>query len=556
MTFVRAVLYELQDMAKPGCTQEYSFTDLVTIKTIQNLVNRFHALTKRSIAVFDVEGTILVMSPGQRLCLDFHRKNLHSAKLCRASDLAITRLMDQEKGGAIHRCEHGLVDFGAPVVVEDKHIANVFGGQFFTKRPDMEFFKESARLFGFDEAEYLEAVREVPVHRKSSIRAVLAYLEGFAQLLSDMAQGRMRELESEAALRKSEQKYRSIFESAAEGIFQTGAGGRYADVNPAFASMLGYADPEELMSSVANIRDQQFVRPEDAARFEKLLRESGKMREFETQFYKRNRRKTWLSVNARIVRDGCGGLFYEGTAKDITKQKEAERAMLAARERLQSLSRSLLQRMEAERHLLAYELHDEIGQVLTAVRINVDSVRRLTDESERASRIDESIRIIDKALGQVRALSLNLRPSMLDDLGLVVALGWLAESVSKTYPVDIKLDAATIRRPLDPQVETTCFRVAQEAVTNAVRHAKPREIRISVKEQRRRLQLRVSNDGAGFNVKLSRKLAVRGETFGLLGMEERVLLCGGVFRIVSKTGRGTEVAATFPLKGSGGNEED
>ena len=548
MTFMLPVLYEVEGMGKSGSAQDYKFTDLVTIKTVQNLVNRFHALTRRSIAVFDVDGTILVMSPGQRLCLDFHRKNPSSAKLCRESDLAITRLMGQEKVGVIHRCKHGLTDFGAPVVVEGRHLANVFSGQFFTERPDMEFFRERAGIFGFDEEGYLEAVREVPVHRKSSIKAILEYLEGFAQLLSDMAQGRMRELEGEVALRESEKKYRSIFENAPEGIFQAKPEGRYSDLNPAFASMLGYEDSKELIAKVTNIREQQFVKPEDAARFEKLLGENGRVQEFETQFYKRNGRKIWLSVNARIAHDRYGGTFYEGTAKDITQQKEAERAILAARERLQSLSRSLLQRMEAERHLLAYELHDEIGQVLTAVRINVDSVRRSSDESERVSRIEESIAIIDKALGQVRALSLNLRPSMLDDLGLVVALRWLADSVSRTYPVNINVDAGPIGTRPDAEVETTCFRVAQEAVTNAVRHAKPREIRISVKEQRGRLQLRVSNDGAGFNVKLSRELAVRGESFGLLGMEERVLLCGGVFQIVSRAKRGTQVTATFPLK--------
>lgn len=442
-----------------------------------------------------------------------------------------------------------MIDFAAPVVVEGKHIANVFGGQFFTERPDMKFFEERAGTFGFDVAEYLEALREVPVHRKSSIKVILEYLEGFAQLLADMAQGRMRELGGEVALRESEKKYRSIFENAAEGIFQATVEGRYLDVNPAFTSMLGYADSKELITRVTNIRGQQFVKREDAVRFEKLLRENGTVQEFETQFYKKNGRKTWLSVNARVAHGRCGGLFYEGTAKNITKQKEAEQATLAARERLQSLSRSLLQRMEAERHLLAYELHDEIGQVLTAVRINVDSVRRLADESERASRIDESIEIIDKALAQVRALSLNLRPSMLDDLGLVVALRWLADSVSRTYPVNIKVDAGPIRTRLDAEVETTCFRVAQEAVTNALRHAKPDEIRISVKEQRNRLHLRVCNDGTGFNVKLARALAVRGESFGLLGMEERVLLCGGVFRIVSQTESGTQLVAILPLKG-------
>ena len=171
----------MEDMAKSARVCGYRFIDLVTIKTVQDLVNRFHALTKRSIAVFGVEGTILVNSPGQRLCLDFHRKNPLSSKLCRESDLAITRLLDRQKGGVIQRCKHSLIDFAAPVVVEGKHIANVFGGQFFTERPDIEFFKERAGRFGFDELDYLEAVREVPVYKKSSIKAILEYLRGIRQ---------------------------------------------------------------------------------------------------------------------------------------------------------------------------------------------------------------------------------------------------------------------------------------------------------------------------------------------------------------------------------------
>ncbi len=98
LTFTRPLLYEMKDMPKSGCTQDYKFTGLVTIKTIQNLVDSFYALTKRGVAVFGVDGSILVHSPGQRLCLDFHRKNSRSAQLCKESDLAITSLIDQEKG--------------------------------------------------------------------------------------------------------------------------------------------------------------------------------------------------------------------------------------------------------------------------------------------------------------------------------------------------------------------------------------------------------------------------------------------------------------------------
>ena len=227
---------------------------------------------------------------------------------------------------------------------------------------------------------------------------------------------------------EAEAKYRSIIENALEGIFQTTPEGKYLSVNPALARMYGYDSPEELMKSVTDVQAQQYVNPEDRDRLKALYEEHGFVEGFETEVYKRDGDRVWISMNARAAKTEQGQpLSYEGTTQDITSRKKAESELHAARERLQILSRSLLQKMEAERYMIARELHDEIGQALTAVKLNLQSLKRQCRDRALAAAFPESIGIIDKALEQVRSLSLNLRPSILDDLGLVPALRWLVD---------------------------------------------------------------------------------------------------------------------------------
>ncbi|BAY13161.1 sensor histidine kinase [Calothrix sp. NIES-2098] len=220
---------------------------------------------------------------------------------------------------------------------------------------------------------------------------------------------------------------------------------------------------------------------------------------------------------------------------------------LKAQKRLQTLSGKLIEAQETERRRLARELHDEIGQALTAVKINLQTFQHSSNLSEAELPLQESIDIVEVALQQVRSLSLDLRPSLLDDLGLVVALRWYIDRQTQRSGIIGELVSQPLETKLSANLETTCFRIVQEALTNVVRHAKAQRVIVELWQQDTQLHLIIRDDGIGFDVNLAREKATKGGSLGLLGMEERVVLIGGQIDIKSVPQHGSKIHAIFPL---------
>ncbi|HWW01933.1 MAG TPA: ATP-binding protein [Candidatus Acidoferrum sp.] len=228
--------------------------------------------------------------------------------------------------------------------------------------------------------------------------------------------------------------------------------------------------------------------------------------------------------------------------------QDRERERLRASKKLQVLSYRLVGVQEAERRQIARELHDEIGQSLTAAEMNLQAAMRSPGPAALERRLTESIQAVERVLEQVHDLSLNLRPSMLDDLGLEPALRWYTHRQAALTGMRAEFRGTELEERLDPVIETECFRVAQEALTNVVRHARARAVTVELSRQDGHLHLSVRDDGVGFDVGGSRGEAVRGASLGLLSMEERASLAGGGVELNSVPGCGTEVHAWFPLK--------
>jgi PAS domain S-box-containing protein len=218
-----------------------------------------------------------------------------------------------------------------------------------------------------------------------------------------------------------------------------------------------------------------------------------------------------------------------------------------SQKRLQILSHRLIDAQEAERKRLSRELHDQIGQALTAVQISLQALQSSPGASGPDDRLSESLAIIDHALEQVHDLSLDLRPSMLDDLGLVAALRWYVKRVASRAGLieSFTVDVADPR--LAPDVETACFRIAQEALTNVLRHAHAASICVGVKHSDGNLELLIRDDGVGFNVRDALRRTGPHASLGLQGMQERAAALGGIVDIKSKHGSGTDVRVSFPL---------
>jgi PAS domain S-box-containing protein len=234
--------------------------------------------------------------------------------------------------------------------------------------------------------------------------------------------------------------------------------------------------------------------------------------------------------------------------RDITERKEAEHALQDYAERLRNLSSRLIEAQEAERRHIARELHDEIGQTLTATKLNLQAAQRVSDPAVLEGKLLDGIQLIERLLEQVRNLSLDLCPPQLDFLGLVPALRSYVEEQSERAGLQAQFFAdENMDRP-PPLIEIACFRVAQETITNVIRHAKAKNLSVRLLQDVEALHLFVRDDGLGFDFAAARLRAGRGESLGILGMEERAVLLGGQLTCQSGPDKGTQVHAWFPLE--------
>jgi signal transduction histidine kinase len=210
------------------------------------------------------------------------------------------------------------------------------------------------------------------------------------------------------------------------------------------------------------------------------------------------------------------------------------------------LSRRRVQIQEEERQRLARELHDQVGQLLTAAKINVQSAQGGREESTSDKKLNEAVRILDSLLQEVRKISFALRPPVLDDLGLAPALRWMLSESAASAGIATEFFADSSLQRADSESETACYRVAVEAVTNTIRHALAQKVRMELHNIDGAIRLRVSDNGQGFDVARIEHAPER-DRLGLSGMRERTFAVGGQFEIKSQPGKGTEIVAHFPL---------
>lgn len=218
----------------------------------------------------------------------------------------------------------------------------------------------------------------------------------------------------------------------------------------------------------------------------------------------------------------------------------------SSRTRLERLSHRLIEAQEAERRAIARELHDEIGQAMTGVQLNLQALSPYLTDPDARTLLHDNMAMIENVLHQVRDLSLALRPSILDDFGLVPAIQWLVKRQAQRTGMSIEFAADLKTRPT-MQLETVCFRVVQEALTNIIRHARASQVSIELEQHGAELQLTIRDNGIGFDVSQALNRAARGASLGLLGMQERVSLVGARLEIESAPSEGTWVRVCFPL---------
>jgi PAS domain S-box-containing protein len=290
------------------------------------------------------------------------------------------------------------------------------------------------------------------------------------------------------------------------------------------------------------------IHPEDRARVLALYRGPRRQeaRELEYRIVRPDGAVRWIRDRVSPVRDRAGEVYrIAGIGEDITERKQADEKLREYYEHVQTLSHQLLTVQEEERRHLARELHDEIGQVLATINFQFHAAKGLAGASA-LPRLEECGALLQQAGEQVRSLALELRPTMLDTLGLEATLRWLGERHQQRTGCEVQIVGHLSGAPLAPEMAIACFRVVQEALTNVVRHAAARHFWIELSQSESVLELVVRDDGVGFDVAATQEQAARRGRLGLLGMAERVHLLGGTLQVESEPGRGTRIRASFP----------
>jgi signal transduction histidine kinase len=254
----------------------------------------------------------------------------------------------------------------------------------------------------------------------------------------------------------------------------------------------------------------------------------------------------WEMIRAEPLEDSEHGAVV--SIEDITPRMLANLALHDANQRLQQLSQRILAVQEEERRATALELHDDIGQSLAALKIALHKLAAAVPGTEAPS-VAHCLAITDDTLEKLRRLSYSLRPPQLDQFGLEGALRWLADQQSTATGIAIECRFEGLDRRPHAMVEAACYRIAQEALNNASRHAKASQVVIDLKLRERLIRIAIRDDGQGFDADDAHARASLSGRLGLLGMTERAELAGGWLKVKSVKGSGTTVSATFPVEG-------
>jgi PAS domain S-box-containing protein len=355
---------------------------------------------------------------------------------------------------------------------------------------------------------------------------------------------------ADEALRESEALFRASFENATVGVCLVGTDGRFLSVNPALCEMLGYSkkELEQLSFNDVTADEDQQLGSDFVTR---AIAGDIRTAHFEKRYLRKDGRVIWGFVSSAFVRHYREGRNYFITyIQDITERKEAEERLKSTSEELRALMTSLRSAREEEGIRIAREIHDELGSKLTSLRWGLEEMDRAVTQVESDptlrpalhEKINTMVGTVDTTIDTVRRISSELRPSILDDLGLAAAVEWRAQQFQSRTGITCRYDCSADTENLDPEQSTAIFRIFEEALTNVLRHAQADRIDVSLEDENHELVLRVRDNGKGIRdyEKTSQS------SLGLLGMRERAYLLGGRVDITGVEGQGTTINLYVP----------
>lgn len=357
------------------------------------------------------------------------------------------------------------------------------------------------------------------------------------QLCMAIENARLYEKERSAAeaLRVSEKSYRDLFEDASDAIWVHDLNGKILAANAALSRLTGYEHNDLVGASVSIFLPQHGLARIDRELHDRVLRGEN-VPIYEQELLNKDGSSIVVQIGTSLTTRDGEPFAFQHVARDITEQKRVQ-------ENLRLYIQKVSEAQEAERKRIARELHDETAQELVVVSRHLDDMAH----GKTGLSVSDIRGEVKKVLEGVRHFSQELRPSILDDLGLIPALKWLATDITKNYNISVDAEIAGTQRQLASQAELMLFRITQEALSNIRKHAQATEAHIRLEFTDRTVKLTVSDNGKGFEIPSRVGDLARTGKLGLTGMSERAELLGGTLNIDSHQGEGTKITVEVPL---------
>ena len=309
--------------------------------------------------------------------------------------------------------------------------------------------------------------------------------------------------------------------------------------NPALVRMLGYTSFEELAER--NLEEEGFEADCPRSHFKQRIEADGRIVGLESAWRRRDGTTLFVRESTQVIRDDAGNTsFYQGTVEDITERKRAEIELCEYQTKLKAMASEILQTEERERQRLAVGLHDDICQKLVLTKLAIESSLRSISDATLADSLKNAAETIGETIGQAESLTFELSNPVLREFGFVTAIEkFLATEIRDKHGIDYELEADESMSSLRDEVKTCLFRVTRELLTNVVKHARARKVKMSIRKDRGEIFITVQDDGIGFKSTKVKSEDSTNMRFGLFSVREQLEHLGGVLIVESTPGRGT-----------------
>lgn len=412
----------------------YALNELLDIPTVQALLNSLDEINKLPSAILDTEGIILTATSWQDICTKFHRINHNTAKKCTESDTHIEVRVVESVSPVIYRCPMGMIDSATPIIVEGKHLGNVFIGQIFMEQPDEAYFIEQARQYGFNESNYLEAVRKAPQCSEEQLRKNLTFIGSLVQILAEQGLQSKRQQESALALKENEKKLKVIFDTSEAGIIVVSPLGIITFANRRMAEMFGMA-----LKKLVGTHYIDHLHESEKNAGGQCMRQinNGEVKSIELirHYIRKDGTDFWGNLTGTRFENVDGTMRDQIIViSDITERKQAEEEKRLLEEQLQQA-----QKMESLGVLAGGIAHD-FNNILAIIMGNCSLARIKPGETEKHLSIIETA--VERAAGLCRQMMAYAGKAPFDQskVNLVVLVNQMVNILKSTIPQNVAIN--------------------------------------------------------------------------------------------------------------------